>query len=106
MVVTAPSAEQRVNSPQSNSPSEFLTSHHVSVLCPHLQTDGQVDSAAEGRADGPRVKAEVFEEFGEGVRERHARPLLRHHHTGPNPGQIQTPSLDGGTDNRSDYHQL
>lgn len=63
-------------------------------MCLYLQADGQVDPAAEGRADGARVKAEVFEEFGEGVCERHPGPLLRHHHAGPHPGQIKTPSLD------------
>lgn len=60
----------------------------------YLQADGQVDPAAERRADGSRVKAEVFEELREGVRQRHPGPLLRHHDAGPNPGQIQTPSLD------------
>ena len=60
----------------------------------YLQTDGQVDSAAKGRADRPWVKTEVFEQLREGVCERHPGPLLRHHHTGPNPGQIQTSSLD------------
>ena len=64
--------------------------------CFHLQADGQVDPAAEGRADRSWMEAEVFEELGEGVRERHPGPLLRHHHAGPNPGQIQTPSLDDG----------
>lgn len=33
----------------------------------HLQADGQVDPAAERRADGARMKAEVFEELREGV---------------------------------------
>ncbi len=61
----------------------------------YLQADGQVDSAAKGRADRSWVEAEVFEELREGVCERHPGPLLRHHDTGPNPGQIQTPSLDG-----------
>lgn len=60
----------------------------------YLQADGQVDPAAERRADRSRVKAEVFEELREGVRERHPGPLLRHHDAGPNPGQIQTASLD------------
>lgn len=64
-------------------------------FCFYLQADGQVDSAAERRADGARVKTQVFEELGEGVRERHPGPLLRHHHAGPDPGQIQTSSLGG-----------
>lgn len=64
------------------------------VFCIHLQADSQVDSAAKGCADGSWVKAEVFEEFGEGVCERHPGPLLCHHHTSPNPGQIQTSSLE------------
>lgn len=59
----------------------------------HLQADGQVDPAAEGGAHGPRVEAEVFEELGEGVSERHPGPLLRHHHAGPDAGQVQPPSL-------------
>lgn len=63
-------------------------------MCFYLQADGQVDPAAEGGADGSRVESEVFEEFREGVCERHPGPLLRHHDAGPNPGQIQTSSLD------------
>ena len=59
----------------------------------YLQADGQVDPAAERRADGARVEAQVFEKLGEGVRQRHPGPLLRHHHAGPDPGQVQTPSL-------------
>lgn len=35
----------------------------------HLQADGQVDPAAKRRADGTRMKAEVFEELREGVRQ-------------------------------------
>lgn len=59
----------------------------------YLQANGQVDSAAEGCADRARVKAEVFEELRERECERHPGPLLCHHYTGSNPGQIQTPSL-------------
>lgn len=63
----------------------------------YLQADGQVDPAAERRADRSGVEAEVFEELGEGVCERHPGPLLRHHHAGPNAGQIQTTSLQQRT---------
>lgn len=66
----------------------------VSELMEYLQADGQVDSAAEGRADRPWVEAQIFEELREGERERHPGPLLCYHHTGPNSGQIQTSSLD------------
>lgn len=59
----------------------------------YLQADGQVDPAAEGGADGPRVEAQIFEELREGVCEGHPGPFLCHHHTGPNSGQIQTSSL-------------
>lgn len=77
-----------------NADEQFHLGLKMSSVCFYLQADGQVDSAAEGRADWSRVKAEVFEELREGVCERHPGPLLRHHDTGPNPGQIQTPSLD------------
>lgn len=60
----------------------------------HLQADGQIDPAAEGRADGARVEAQVLEELGEGVGQRHPGTLLRHHDAGPDPGQVQPPSLD------------
>lgn len=72
------------------------TAHQRSGGCEgfYLQADGQIDPAAEGRADRARVKAQVFEELGEGVRQGHPGTLLRHHNTGPDPGQVQTPSLE------------
>lgn len=59
----------------------------------HLQADGQVHSAAEGGAHGPRVQTQVFEELREGLRERYPRPLLGHHHTGPHARQVQSSCL-------------
>lgn len=59
----------------------------------HLQADGQVHSAAEGGAHGPRVQTQVFEELREGLRERYPRPLLGHHHTRPHARQVQSSRL-------------
>lgn len=59
----------------------------------HLQADGQVDSGAEGGADGPGRQAQVLEEFGEGLRERQAGALFGHHHAAAHAGQVHPPRL-------------
>lgn len=59
----------------------------------HLQTDRQVDPAAEGGADGSGVEAQVLKEFGEGLRQRRPGTLLSYHHTRPDPGQVQPSRL-------------
>lgn len=59
----------------------------------HLQTDRQVDPAAEGGADGSGVEPQVLEEFGEGLCQGRPGTLLSYHHTGPDPGQVQPSGL-------------
>lgn len=58
-----------------------------------LQTNGQVDPAAEGGADGSRVEPQVLEELGEGLGQGRPGTLLSYHHAGPDPGQVQTSGL-------------
>lgn len=58
---------------------------------PHLKTDGHIDPAAEGGADGPGREPQVFEDLGEGLSKCDARTFLRHHHTGPHTRQIHVP---------------
>lgn len=59
----------------------------------HLQADGNVHPAAERGADGARRQAQVFEDLGEGLGERDARPLLRHHHARAHAGQVDVAQL-------------
>lgn len=63
----------------------------------NLHADGQVDPGAEGGANSAWRQAKIFEEFGEGLREREARTFLCYHHTASHTRQIQTPSLEGHT---------
>lgn len=66
----------------------------------HLQAHGHVDSAAERGADGARRQAQVFEDLGEGLGERDARPLLRHHHARAHARQVDVAQLREGREER------
>jgi len=59
----------------------------------YLQTDGQVHSTSKGSADGSRVQAQVFKEFGEGLGEGYPGPLLSDHHTRPHARQVKSTGL-------------
>lgn len=61
--------------------------------CTDLQTDRQVDPAAEGGADSSGVEAQILKEFGEGLRQGRPGTLLSDHHAGPDPGQVQPSRL-------------
>ena len=60
---------------------------------PYLEADGHIDPAAERGAHGARGQAQVSEQLGEGLCERDSGPLLSHHHTRSDAGEVDSPGL-------------
>ena len=49
--------------------------------------------SSKSGADRPRGQTDVFKELGEGQLEGNAGPLLGHHHTRPDAGEVDSPGL-------------
>ena len=86
------------NYPLPNDP-HIIPIQHTSPQPTHLQTDGDIDPAAETGADRPGTQRQAGEEATEGGTERDPGPLLRHHDTGAHTGEVH-PALTQQRDGR------